>query len=489
MIRLNRILKGIKVIARQGSDDLAVNNIQFDSRCIEKGDLFFALKGTKVDGRRFIAQAIERGACVVVCQHPPIGVPRNIHLITVKNPNAALGIAASNFYASPSRDLKLLGVTGTNGKTTIATSLSHVFRKQGYKVGLLSTVRYQIDDQVVASTHTTPDALRINELMRRMVDAGCEYCFMEVSSHALAQYRIEGLEFSGGIFSNLSQDHLDYHETFARYRTAKKLFFDRLPSDAFALMNGDDSNAEFMLGDCRSRKFYYSIKASADFNCRILESHFDNMRLDMDGVEIRTGLIGEFNASNLLAVYGAAILLGQPKTQVLAAIGELENVAGRFESVPTSRGSTAIIDYAHTPDALKNVLETIHHIRNGNQRIITVVGAGGDRDKKKRPLMGEIVAQSSDKVILTADNPRSEDPVRILDDMQRGIEEKDREKVARILDRRQAIETALSLAGSGDIVLVAGKGHETYQEVKGVRNPFDDKEVVLAFAGNRKGRG
>nr|VFK49083.1 MAG: UDP-N-acetylmuramoyl-L-alanyl-D-glutamate--2,6-diaminopimelate ligase [Candidatus Kentron sp. TC] len=478
MVPLRRILKNTGVITRQGSDDVPIDNIRFDSRRVKKGDLFFALEGVYFDGRRFIAEAIEKGARAVVRGHPAIDVPPNVSLFTVKDPNAALGIAASNFYASPSRSLTLLGVTGTNGKTTIATSLFQLFKKRGYKVGLLSTVRHRIDDEQIASTHTTPDALRINELLRRMVDAGCEYCFMEVSSHALAQRRTAGLRFAGGVFSNLTQDHLDYHKTFARYRDAKKSFFDRLPSDAFALVNADDPHGEFMLRDCHASKFRYGMKASSDFKGRILENSFGGMRLDMDDIPIRSRLSGKFNAANLLAVYGAAILLGQPKDPTRAAIGQLGNVAGRFESVPAGRGVTAIIDYAHTPNALENVLETIRHIGKGHQKIITVVGAGGDRDKTKRPLMGRIVARASDEVILTADNPRSEDPASIIHDMEQGIEARDWAKVSRILDRRQAIETALSHASPGDIVLVAGKGHETYQEIKGVRNHFDDREVV-----------
>jgi len=485
MPKLHQILKNIAIIHRQESDDISINNIRFDSRRVEKGDLFFALQGVKVDGRGFINQAIERGARAIVCQDPlpsMTDIPRDITLLTVRDPNVALGIAASNFYGSPSQTLKLLGVTGTNGKTTIATSLFWLFKKLGYKVGLLSTVQNQIDDEVIPSTHTTPDALRINQLMQRMVDAGCEYCFMEVSSHALAQHRTAGLRFVGGIFSNITQDHLDYHETFDRYRNVKKSFFDTLPVDAFALANADDPNAGFMLGDCPARKFYYGTKTSFDFHVRILETRFSGMRLEIDSVGIHTGLTGQFNAANLLGVYGGAILLGQPESQILAVIGELGSVPGRFESIPTNRGSTAIIDYAHTPDALENVIKAINRIRDRDQRLITVVGAGGDRDKTKRPLMGRIVAKLSDKVILTSDNPRSEDPARILQDMQQGIATKHQHKVTQILDRRQAIETALSLAGQGDIVLVAGKGHEIYQETNGVKTPFDDKEVVLAFA-------
>nr|VFJ89617.1 MAG: UDP-N-acetylmuramoylalanyl-D-glutamate--2,6-diaminopimelate ligase [Candidatus Kentron sp. LFY] len=485
MVRLHHLLENIEIITRQGNDDIAVNEIRCDSRRVRQGDVFFALQGTRADGRRFIAQAMEKGARAVVCQHP-FTAPRDIALFTVKDPNAALGIVASNLHASPSRSLELVGVTGTNGKTTIATSLFRLFKRQGYKVGLLSTVQNQIDDEVIPSTHTTPDALQINQLMRRMVDTGCRYCFMEVSSHALAQRRIAGLRFAGGIFSNLTQDHLDYHETFDRYRQAKKSFFDALPSDAFALVNGDDSNSRLMLRDCRSRKFHYGTRTPVDFHCRILENQLHGMLLYMNGTEVRTRLTGGFNAANLVAVYGAAILLGQPGDSVLTAIGELGNVAGRFECIQKSWGITAIIDYAHTPDALENVLETIQRIRDRDrttekQRIITVVGAGGDRDRTKRPLMGRIVARYSDKVILTSDNPRSEDPARIIDDIQHGIEGSDRQDTLRIPDRKQAIETALSLADPGDIVLVAGKGHETYQESNGIKTPFDDKEVVLAF--------
>nr|VFK20552.1 MAG: UDP-N-acetylmuramoylalanyl-D-glutamate--2,6-diaminopimelate ligase [Candidatus Kentron sp. LPFa] len=478
MLKLNEILNGIEFLCQQGNDALPVDGIRFDSRAIRENDVFFAVKGAQVDGHRFIGRAVERGARAIVCRHIPADVPNNITVIIVKNVNAALGIAASNFYGTPSRHLKLVGVTGTNGKTTIATSLFRLFRKLGFGAGLLSTIQNQINDKVIATTHTTPDAARINRLMRQMVQEGCEYCFMEVSSHALTQHRVAGLEFTGGIFSNLSQDHLDYHATLDQYLKAKKSFFDHLPRDAFALVNTDDPNAKRMLEDCAARGFHFSMEKPADFTCHVLESHFGGMRLRMDSAEVQTSFIGEFNACNLLAVYASAVLLGQPKDRVLRFIGGLGDVAGRFESVRSVQGVTAIIDYAHTPDALRNVLETIEHIRNGKGQVITVVGAGGDRDRTKRPAMARIAAQLSDRVILTSDNPRSEDPNRILDDMRQGIAEKNEGKVMRIPDRKQAIKTALQLAGQGDIVLVAGKGHETYQEVKGIRNHFDDKEVV-----------
>ncbi len=469
------------ILAQEGGDDLTVDGIQFDSRRVANNDLFVAVRGTRVDGHRFITRAIEKGAVAVICERIPTATPADVTFIRVKSSDAALGIAASNYYARPSGRLKLLGVTGTNGKTTTATSLFRLFQKLGYRAGLLSTVQNQIDDKVVEATHTTPDAVQINRLIREMVDAGCEYCFMEVSSHSLTQYRTSGLDFSGGVFTNISQDHLDYHETFEQYVQAKKSFFDRLPARAFALANADDPQSSTMLKDCPARILTFGINNPSDFNCRVLESRFDGMLLNMDGSRINTGFIGEFNASNLLAVYAAALSLGQPRDRVLLSIGELENVAGRFEYVRSRQGVTAIIDYAHTPDALENVLKTINGIRSGRAQVITVVGAGGDRDKTKRPLMARIAAQMSDRVVLTSDNPRSEEPARILADMHKGIAAQDGEKVVQLLDRKQAIETALGFAGPGDIVLVAGKGHENYQEIKGVRHDFDDKEIVMAL--------
>ena len=481
MTRLNDILENIEIIAQHGSEDRSINDIQFDSRRVAENDLFVAVRGTQVDGHRFLTQAIDKGASAIICERLPTPVPTDVAFIKVKSSDAALGIAASNFYDNPSRQLCLVGVTGTNGKTTTATSLFRLFRNLGYKAGLLSTVRNQINEEIVEATHTTPDAVQSNRLMRQMVDAGCEYCFMEVSSHSLSQYRTSGLQFAGGIFSNLSQDHLDYHESFDEYLRAKKLFFDQLPRSAFALVNADDAYAKRMLDDCISRKFRFGINTQADFNCQILASRFDGMRLNMDGRKVHTRLIGEFNASNLLSVYGAAILLGQDQERVLSSISTLGNVAGRFEYVRSGQGTTAIIDYAHTPDALKNVLETINQIRSGQERLITVVGAGGDRDKTKRPLMAQIAARLSDQVILTSDNPRSEDPARIIDDMRNGVATRDAAKVRSITDRKQGIKAALQLADQSDIVLIAGKGHETYQEIKGVRIHFDDKEVVLAL--------
>ncbi|VFM96621.1 MAG: UDP-N-acetylmuramoylalanyl-D-glutamate--2,6-diaminopimelate ligase [Candidatus Kentron sp. G] len=497
MPNLNDVLKNVPIIHRQGNDDFPINTLGFDSRRIEKNDVFFAIGGARADGHRFIGQAIERGARAIVCERPEPWASetkdKNIAFVVVENANEALGMAASNLHGVPSRALRLVGVTGTNGKTTIATSLFLLFKKLGYKAGLLSTIENRIDGQAIPATHTTPGALALNELLRAMVEAGCEYCFMEVSSHALTQYRTAGLEFTGGIFSNLSQDHLDYHLTFDNYRAAKKSFFDDLPRDAFALANADDPSTGSLLNDCGARKFYYGMETGDGFSCHILESRFHGMELDMDGTRIRTGRIGRFNAYNLLAVYASALLLGEAKDRVLAVLGELDPIAGRFESVESARGVTAIIDYAHTPDALENVLSTIHHIRAGNQRIITVVGAGGDRDKTKRPLMARVAARLSDKLVLTSDNPRWEDPERILDDMAGGIEAEHREKVTTIPDRRQAIEAALRIAvqradrganrslDPGDIVLVAGKGHENYQETKGVRAHFDDKEVVTEF--------
>ena len=481
--RLRDILRDIEIVAQEGSDDLVVDGVQFDSRSVAKNDLFVAVKGTRVDGHQFIARAIDKGAAAIICETLPADTPGNVTFFRVKSSDAALGIAASNFFHGPSRRLKLLGVTGTNGKTTIATSLFRLFRELGYRAGLLSTVQNQINDKVVAATHTTPDAIQINRLLGEMVDEGCEYCFMEVSSHSLTQYRTSGLSFAGGIFSNLSQDHLDYHETFEQYVRAKKSFFDRLPPSAFALINADDPHGPTMLEDCRAKRFSFGMNAPSNFNCRVLESRFDGTLLNMDGSELKSGFIGEFNASNLLAVYAAAILLTQPRDRVLSSMSALGSVAGRFEYVRSRQGVTVIIDYAHTPDALKNVLQTINGIRSGREQVITVVGAGGDRDRTKRPLMAQIVAQLSDRVVLTSDNPRSEDPARILSDMYDGVGVPDRDKVLQILDRKQGIAKALTLADPGDIVLVAGKGHENYQEIKGVRTHFDDKEVVLALFG------
>jgi len=495
MAKLHDILQGIEVIQRQGADDIPVHALQFDSRRIEKNDLFFAVTGTQIDGHRFIGQAIEQGAGAIICQRIPTELPETkcveTTFILVKNVSIALGIAASNFHGNPSRKLRLLGITGTNGKTTTVTSLFRLFTKLGHKAGLLSTIGNQIGDHTIAASHTTTDALQINRLLRQMVEEGCEYCFMEASSHALSQHRTAGLMFSGGIFSNLTQDHLDYHVTFEQYLQAKKSFFDSLPENAFALINADDHNAEFMVQDCQARKYYYGTRPPQDFTVRVLGSHFDGMDLDMDGSKIHTELIGRFNASNLLAVYASAILFGQSKDRVFTALEGLGNVPGRFESVhsksvqPRSRETdqdiTAIIDYAHTPDALKNVLETIHHIKDHNQRVITVVGTGGNRDRAKRPLMARIADTLSHKVVLTSDNPRWEEPFQILHDMQQGIDSQEEEKVITIPERREAIRTALQLADPGDIVLVAGKGHETYQEIKGVRNYFDDKEVIMEF--------
>ena len=484
MARLRDILRDIEILAQEGSDDLAVDGVRFDSRSVGENDLFVAVRGTRVDGHLFINQAIEKGAVAIICEHIPGDTPGSVTYIRVKSSDAALGIAASNFFERPSGRLKLLGVTGTNGKTTTATSLFRLFRKLGYRAGLLSTVQNQINDKVVEATHTTPDAVQINRLIREMVDAGCEYCFMEVSSHSLTQYRTSGLEFSGGIFTNISQDHLDYHETFEQYIQAKKSFFDRLPSSAFALVNADDPQGTRMLKDSRARKLTFGINTPSDFTCRVLESRFDGMLLNMDGSEINTGFIGEFNASNLVAVYAAALSFEQPRDRVLSSLGELGNVAGRFEYVRSGQGITAIIDYAHTPDALKNVLETINGIRSGRERVITLVGAGGDRDRTKRPLMAQVAVQMSDQVVLTSDNPRSEEPARILADMHQGIAAQVRDKVIQILDRRQGIKTALMRAQPGDIVLIAGKGHENYQEIKGVRHHFDDKEVVMELFGD-----
>lgn len=478
MKALNKILKKINVKQIIGNIDVNITGINFDSRKIDKNQLFIALKGALVDGHNYINKAIENGAVAILCEELPTDVIKDITYIIVEDTHYALGFIASEFFDNPSKKLNLIGVTGTNGKTTIATLLFNLFKKLGYKSGLISTVNNIIDNEIVESTHTTPDAIKINELLSEMVELGCDYCFMEVSSHSIVQNRIAGLNFNGGIFTNITQDHLDYHKTFKEYINAKKMFFDNLPNSAFALTNIDDRNGEFMLQNTKAKKNTFSIRAFADFRCKVLESHFEGMLLDVYGIEVWTKLIGDFNASNLLAVYATAILLNQKTDEVLQNISSLNSVKGRFEYIRSDKGITAIVDYAHTPDALKNVLTTINQIRSGNEQVITVVGAGGDRDKTKRPLMAKIASELSSKVILTSDNPRSENPEDIINDMKKGIEPIFIKNTISITDRKEAIKTAYMFADKGDIILIAGKGHENYQEIKGVRNHFDDKEIV-----------
>ena len=484
MKSLNDLLAGIELLETRGDLSTTVTGIQFDSRKVEKGGLFVAMKGTHVDGHLYIAKAIELGAVAIVCENVPDNFPSEIVLVKIADTQAMLGKIAAAFYDFPSSDLKVVGVTGTNGKTTIASLLYNTFTLLGYQVGLISTIKYYVGEEEFPATHTTPDALQIQELMAKMVKAGCEYCFMEVSSHAIDQDRISGIEFDGGIFTNLTHDHLDYHITFAEYLKAKKKFFDLLPETAFALTNTDDKNGMVMLQNTRATKQTYSLRSLANFHCKVLEKHFDGMLLSIDGHEVWTHFTGVFNASNLMAVMGATILLGVAQDDILRILSELRPVSGRFEILRSPDGKYAVVDYAHTPDAIQNVLSGIAEIRTGNEQIITVVGAGGDRDKTKRPEMAREAVKQSDKVILTSDNPRSEEPEQILADMEAGIELQQRHKVLSIVNRREAIKTAIMLAKSGDIILVAGKGHEDYQEIKGVKYHFDDKEVINELFGN-----
>jgi len=461
-----------------GSTDVSVSFICFDSRKIEKGSLFIAVKGTQSDGHKFIPQVAEAGAVAIVCEKFPEKLKENVTYIKVINSEYALGFIASNFYDNPSEKLRLVGITGTNGKTTTATLLHGLFLSLGFNSGLISTVVYKINNEEVSATHTTPDSIQLNQLMKQMVDAGCKYCFMEVSSHAVAQKRISGLKFIVGVFTNITHDHLDYHKTFEEYLKAKKKFFDGLENDAFALANKDDQNGIVMLQNTNATKKTYALKSSADFKCKIMESQFAGMLLNVEGSEMWSKLIGHFNAYNLLAVYATAILLGQEKLKVLTALSALGSVDGRFQQIKSHSGIVGIVDYAHTPDALLNVLKTIQEIRVSEEKIITVVGCGGDRDALKRPVMAQIACEESDKVILTSDNPRSEDADEIIRQMQKGVDRTHQKKVLSITDRREAIKTACSLATGGDIILVAGKGHEKYQEIKGVKHEFDDVKIL-----------
>ncbi len=481
-MNLRQLLKDIDIIEAEGSLDREIRTIEFDSRKVEKGSVFVAVKGTQVDGHQFIDKAIENGAIAVVLSQPPATeIWPGITRIRVANSAAALGWMAANYYGRPSEQLRLVGVTGTNGKTTTVTLLHELFLELGYKSGLLSTIENRIGAQVLPATHTTPDALAINSLLAEMVDAGCDYAFMEVSSHAADQRRIAGLKFTGAVFTNISHDHLDYHGTFRAYIEAKKIFFDLLPSTAFALVNVDDKRGMVMVQNTRARVYRYSLRRLADFRARIIENSPTGLHLEIDNREFFGRLIGEFNAYNLLAVYAVARLLGQDSLEVLTVLSHIGAAAGRFDYVKDEqRQRTGIVDYAHTPDALEKVLSTISGMRQGDSRIITVVGCGGDRDRAKRPKMAKVACDYSDQVILTSDNPRTEEPEAIIREMEAGVPAYATRKVLSITDRRQAIRTACQLAQDGDIILVAGKGHETYQEINGVRYPFDDKAVLKA---------
>ena len=475
---LKDILYKVTIEAVHGSTDLSIEKIEFDSRKVSNNDVFVAIKGSLSDGHQFIDKAISLGASVVVCEDLPATLLENITYIKVQNSNQALSFLASNYYNNPSPKLKLIGITGTNGKTTIASLLYQMFKKAGYKVGLLSTVKIMVDEVEYKATHTTPDSLTINQYLDEMVEVGCEFCFMEVSSHGIHQKRTESLHFEGGVFTNLSHDHLDYHDTFAEYRDVKKSFFDSLPKSAFAITNVDDKNGVVMLQNTVARKRTYALKTYADFKAQVLENQLSGLVLKINNDEVWTKLIGSFNAYNLLAIYGVALELGIQSNEALRLLSELESVSGRFQFIISESKITAIVDYAHTPDALENVLKTIEDIRTKNEQLITIVGCGGDRDKTKRPIMANIAASLSDKAIFTADNPRTEDPQTIIEEMEAGVEGQNFKKTISILDRKQAIKTACQMANPGDIILIAGKGHETYQEINGVRHDFDDMQIV-----------
>lgn len=483
-MKLSELLKNVKVIASQGNIDVEIKGVNIDSRKIENDHLFIAMKGTQVDGHKFISKAIELGAVAILLEDMPEELNEKVTYVQVASTEEEAGKVATMFYGEPSRKLKLVGVTGTNGKTTIATLLYRMFHEFGHKVGLLSTVCNYINDEEVPASHTTPDPIELNCLLAKMVEAGCEYAFMECSSHAIHQHRIGGLEFVGGIFTNLTRDHLDYHKTFENYRNAKKMFFDGLPKTAFAITNADDKNGMIMVQNTKATVKTYSIKRMADFRAKILECHFEGMYLEVDGKEVGVQFIGKFNVSNLLAVYGAAIMLGKKQEDVLIAMSTLKSVNGRLEPIQSPEGYTAIVDYAHTPDALENVLSAIHDVLDGKGgHVITVCGAGGHRDKGKRPLMAQEAVKQSDTVILTSDNPRDEEPQAIIDDMLAGLDTTQRKKVLTITNRKEAIRTAAMMAQKGDVILVAGKGHENYQEINGVKHHFDDHEVIREIFG------
>jgi UDP-N-acetylmuramoyl-L-alanyl-D-glutamate--2,6-diaminopimelate ligase len=475
---LSDILYKVRLEEVTGSTHIAIASVVFDSRKVKKDSLFVAVRGTAVDGHAFIDKAIEAGAIAVLCEELPENRDARVTFVKVYDAAYALGILACNFYDNPSEKLKLVGVTGTNGKTTTVTLLYNLFRSLGYSVGLISTVQNKVNNTVIPATHTTPDPLSLNELLHTMSEQDCEFAFMEVSSHAVDQKRIAGVKFAGAVFTNITHDHLDYHKTFDNYIKAKKGFFDMLSPAAFALVNRDDKHGQVMLQNTKAKKQTYALKNVADFKCKVLENSLNGLMLNIDNQEIWVKLIGSFNAYNVLAVYATAVLLNQDRTNVLTALSTLSPVTGRFQQIKAQNGVVGIVDYAHTPDALRNVLETIADIRTGNERVITVVGCGGDRDATKRPVMAAIACEYSSQVILTSDNPRSEDPEAILDQMQKGITPPESKKALRISDRKEAIRTACAMSKPGDIILVAGKGHEKYQEIKGVKHPFDDLEVL-----------
>ena len=491
-MKLSTLLKYVKPVSIVGDADVDITGVNIDSRKIEKGHLFVAIKGTQTDGHRFIPKAVELGAVAVLCEELPENLGggtaehsegsaehSGVTYVQVASTEAAVGPVATMFYGEPSTKLKLVGVTGTNGKTTIATLLYNMFRKFGHRCGLLSTVCNYIEGEAIPTDHTTPDPIELNRLLHQMVEAGCEYAFMECSSHAIDQKRIGGLKFAGGLFTNLTRDHLDYHKTFENYRDAKKAFFDGLGKDAFAITNADDKNGLFMVQNTKAQVKTYSTRTMADFRARIIECHFEGMYLEIDGHEVGVQFIGKFNVSNLLAVYGAAVMLGKQSEDILVVMSTLKSVAGRLEPIRSQDGVTAIVDYAHTPDALENVLKAIHEVLDGKGgQVITVCGAGGNRDKGKRPLMAQETVKQSDRVIITSDNPRFEEPQDIINDMLAGLDAKQMKKVVSIADRREAIKAAVMLAQKGDVILIAGKGHEDYQEIKGVKHHFDDREVV-----------
>ena len=483
-MKLEELLKAVRVIQNTGTTELEIKGISIDSRLVETGHLFMAMKGTQTDGHAYIPAAINKGAIAVLCENLPEQLTEGITYIKIADSEDAVGKIATTFYGNPTSKLKLVGVTGTNGKTTIATLLYDTFRYFGYKTGLISTVCNYIDDEAIPTEHTTPDPITLNKLLGRMADEGCKYAFMEVSSHSIDQKRISGLIFAGGIFTNLTRDHLDYHKTVENYLKAKKKFFDDMPKNAFSITNLDDKNGLVMTQNTRSKVYTYSLRSLSDFKGRVLESHFEGMLLDFNNKELAVQFIGRFNASNLLAVFGAAVLLGKKEEDVLVAISTLHPVAGRFDSMRSPKGYTAIVDYAHTPDALVNVLNAIHDVLEGKGQVITVVGAGGNRDKGTRPIMSKQAARSSDRVIITSDNPRFEEPQDIINDMTAGLDANDSKKTLTIVDRKEAIRTACMLAQTGDVILVAGKGHENYQDIKGVKHHFDDKEVLKEIFDN-----
>ncbi len=480
MMKLKTLVNRLDVLEVKGDMERDICGVQIDSRQVADGHLFIAVRGTVADGHNYIGKALEKGAVAILCETIPEDADEKVTYVKVENTEQVVGQVATTFYGDPTSKMKLVGVTGTNGKTTIATVLYEMFRYMGHKVGLLSTVCNYIDGEAIPTEHTTPDPITLNALLAQMVEAGCEYAFMEVSSHSIVQNRIGGLTFAGGLFTNITRDHLDYHKTFENYIKAKKLFFDRLPKEAFAITNVDDKNGMVMVQNTQAQVKTYSVQSPADFKAKIIECHFEGMYLNINGKEVGVQFIGKFNVSNLLAVYGAAVMLGKEEQEVLVALSAMKPVNGRFEALRSPSGYTAIVDYAHTPDALENVLNAIHGVLDGKGEVITVCGAGGNRDKGKRPLMAREAVKQSDRVIITSDNPRFEEPQDIINDMLAGLDEEQMKKVIAIVDRRQAIKTACMMAKSGDVILVAGKGHEDYQDVKGVKHHFDDKEEVRA---------